>query len=154
MRSRWPTKLILIGKTDLDAAYRRIHANTTTASTCIVIVDKLAFLCLILYFGTTPAPEEYTTISEAEIDLGNDLLWGESWDTDDLNSPHRSLLPQAEKHQSAIHLETADPLEVDITDTEASMDGFIDYIITITVNDEHWIDREESAALLVIHTLF
>ena len=42
MQSRSPTKLILIGKTDLDAAYRRIHANTTTASTCVVIVDELA----------------------------------------------------------------------------------------------------------------
>ena len=34
------------------------------------------------------------------------------------------------------------------------MDGFIDDIITITVDDEHWIDRAKSAALLVIHTLF
>ena len=34
------------------------------------------------------------------------------------------------------------------------MDGFIDDIITITVNDDHWIDRAKSAALLVIHTLF
>ena len=34
------------------------------------------------------------------------------------------------------------------------MDGFIDYIITITVDYEHWIDRAKSAALLVICTLF
>ena len=34
------------------------------------------------------------------------------------------------------------------------MDGFIDDIITITVNDEHLIDHAKSAALLVIHTLF
>ena len=34
------------------------------------------------------------------------------------------------------------------------MDGFIYEIITITVSDEHWIDCEKSAALLVIHTLF
>ena len=31
MRNKWPTKLIFIGKTDPDAAYRRIHANATTA---------------------------------------------------------------------------------------------------------------------------
>ena len=41
MRSRWPTKRILIGKTDLDAAYRRIHAHANTASTCIAIVEEL-----------------------------------------------------------------------------------------------------------------
>ena len=32
--------------------------------------------------------------------------------------------------------------------------GFINYIITITVDDKHWIYRAKSAALLVIHTLF
>ena len=47
----------------------------------------------------------------------------------------------------------ADPLAVEIIATEASMDGFIDYIITITFDDDHWIDRAKSAALLVIHTL-
>ena len=30
----------------------------------------------------------------------------------------------------------------------------MDDIITITVDDNHWIDRAKSAALLVIHTLF
>ena len=119
MRIRWPTKLILIGKTDLDAAYRRIHANATTASTCISIVDELSFLCLRLPFGTTPAPEESMTVSETALDLGNDILRYEYWDTDDLNSPHQSLLTQEEKQQSASHLATADPLAVDITSTEA-----------------------------------
>ena len=34
------------------------------------------------------------------------------------------------------------------------MDGFIDDIITIKVDDKHWIDCAKSAAILVIHTLF
>ena len=107
-----------------------------------------------LPFGTTPAPAEYTNNSESTIDLGNDLLQNQSWDTNDLNLPHISLIPSEEKQQSASHLAKADPLAVDITATEASMDGFIDYIITITVNDEHWIDSAKSAALLFIHTIF
>ena len=154
MRSRWTTKRILVGKTDLDAAYRIIHAHANTALTCIAIFDELAFLCLRLPFGTTPVPAEYMTIREAEIDLGNDLLQDQSWDTNDLNSPHRSLLPTEEKQQSESHLEKSDPLAVDITATEASIDSFIDDITTITVDDDHWIDRAKSAALLVIHTLF
>ena len=97
---------------------------------------------------------EYTTVSESAIDLGNNLLQDESWDTDDLNSPHQSLLTLKEKQQSASHLKKADPLAVDITATEASMDGFINDIITITINDNHWIDRPKSADLLVIHKLF
>ena len=141
-------------KTDLDAAYRRIHANTKTASTCIATVDKLDFICLRSPFGTTPEPTEYMTVSEAEIDLGNDLIQDESWDTHDLNSSHQYLLPQEDKHQSASHLATSDPLAVDITSTEASMDGFIDNITTITVDNKQWIDRAKSAAILVIHTLF
>ena len=132
MQSRWPTKRILIGKTDLDAAYRRIHAHTNTALTCIAIVDELVFLCMRLPFGTKPAPAEYKTISEAAIDLDNDLIQDQSWDTNDLNPPHRSLLPPEEKQQSASHLEKADPLSVDTIATEASMYGFIDDIITIT----------------------
>ena len=134
MRSRWPTQLILIRKTDLEAAYRRIHANATTASTCIAVVNELAFLCLRLPFGPTPAPAEYTTFSQAAIYLGKNILRDETWDTDDLNSPHRSFLPQEKKQQSASHLATSDPLEVYITATEASMDGLIYDIITITVD--------------------
>ena len=68
--------------------------------------------------------------------------------------PHQSLLPQEEKQQSESHLVTADPLTVDITATEASMDSFINDIITITVDDEYWIDRAKIAALWVIYTLF
>ena len=93
MRSKWPTKQILIGYTDLDSAYRQIHATVTTAMPCIVIVDQLDFLCLRILFRTTLTPEEYTTLSEAAIDLGNNILRDESWDKDDLNSLHRSLLP-------------------------------------------------------------
>ena len=78
MRRKWPTKRILIGKTDLDAAYCRIHAIAKTASTCIAIVDELSFLCLRLPFGITLAPEEYVNFSEAAIDLGNDLLRDEA----------------------------------------------------------------------------
>ena len=96
-------------KTDLDAAYCLIHAKVTTALTCITIFEDLSFLCLRLPFGTTPAPAEYTTVSEATVDLGNDLLRDESWDTDDLNSPHQYLLPQEEKQQSERHLVTTDP---------------------------------------------
>ena len=131
-----------------------MHANAKTSSTCISIVDEPSFLFLQLPFGTIPAPAGYTTVSEVAIDLGNDLLRDESWDTDYLKSPHRSLIPKEDKQQSTSHIETACPLAVDITSTEESMDGFIDDIITITVDDENWLDRAKIAALLVIHTLF
>ena len=68
--------------------------------------------------------------------------------------PHISILPPEEKQLLSSHLAKADPLSVDIIATKASMDGFIDDIITITVDEHHRIDRAKGAALLVIHTLF
>ena len=65
-----------------------------------------------LTFGTTPVSSEYTTVSEAAIDLGNYLLRDEYWDTNDLNLPHQSLLLKEEKQQSASHLAMAYPLAV------------------------------------------
>ena len=71
------------------------------------------FLCLRLPFGNTPEPAEYTTVSEAAIDIGNDLLWDESWDTYDLNLQHQSLLSQEEKQKSANHITTTDSMSVE-----------------------------------------
>ena len=64
------------------------------------------------------------------------------------------MLPKEEKQQSTSHLATENPLAVDITSTGALMDGFINNIITITVDDKHWIYRANSVVLLIIHTLF
>ena len=71
-----------------------------------------------------------------------------------LNPTGGYLLPQEDKQQSTSHFATEDPLELDITATEVSIDGFIDGIVTITVDYKHWIYCARSAALLVIHTLF
>ena len=64
----------MIGKTDLNAVYRKIHKKSQTKSTCIVITNELSFFFLHLTFGTITAPSEYTTIIEAEIDIRNCLL--------------------------------------------------------------------------------
>ena len=90
MKKKWPTKWILIGKTYLHAAYRHIHENNKTTSTCISIVDKPDFFYLRLPFGNTTVPEECTTIREAEIYLVNDILRDESWDTTYIKSPHKT----------------------------------------------------------------
>ena len=97
-------KRICIGKMDLDGAYLRIHANATTALTCIEIVEKLACLYMRLPFGTTRATIEYMTTGKAEIGLGKNLPRYEYWDTENLNSPHRYSLPKEDKQQSKNHL--------------------------------------------------
>ena len=143
MRTKWPSKRILIGKTDLHAEYWRVHVNAQIAAACIAIVGKLNFLCLRLPFGTTPAPVEYTKISEAEIDLDNNLLADTSWDATDLKSPHRHLLPREDYMPDSDPLVKVYQLTVNIKAKEVSMDVFIDKIITITIDDPCWVEREE-----------
>ena len=147
MRIKWPSKCILIVKTDLDAAYQSVHENMQIASTCISIVVKVAFLFLRLHLGTTPAPEKYTT-------LGNYLLADASWDATNVQSPHRHLLPRYYYLPTSELLVKADQLAVNIEAKEALMDGFIDYIITITIDNPFWMDHAKNVALLVIHTIF
>ena len=94
IRIKFTSKHILIGIKDLYAAYRRVHANAKIASTRIVIMVKLDFLCLYFPFGTKPTPARYTTTSEAEIDPENYLIMDALWDTTNPQSPHRNLLPR------------------------------------------------------------
>ena len=154
MRIKWPSKLILIGKTDLYAAYRCVHANAKIALTYISIVVKLAFICLRLPFGTAPAPAEYTTISEAEIELGDDLPVDTSLDETNPQSSHRHLLPREDYIPASDPLVNVDQLSVNIEEKGASIDIFIDDIITITIDNPFWIECAKNSALLFIRTIF
>ena len=114
-----------------------MHADASTKTQryrrhAFAIVGKLAFLCLHLPFGNTLA--EYTTISEAAIDLGNYLLSDMSWDATNLQSPHRYFLPRDYHLPDSEPLFKTDQLAVNIESKEASMDGLIDEIITININ--------------------
>ena len=96
MQLKWTLKYILKDKIYLEATYQLIHTNLQILPTCIAIVGRFSFLCLELSFGTTPSPEEYTTISTVAIDLRSyllmDISW--SWDPSELQSPHSHLLPK------------------------------------------------------------
>ena len=45
-------------------------------------------------------------------------------------------------------------MKVKIEAKEASMDGFVDDIITINIDNPYWVERAKNLALLVIHTMF
>ena len=154
MRIKWPSKRILIGKTDLYAAYRRVYANSQIASTCITIVEKLVFLCLSLPYRTTPTPVDYTTISETAIYIGNDFLADTSWDATNLQFTHRNLLPREDYLPALEQLVKTDALAVNIKVKEFSMYGFIDDISTITIDNPCWLERVNNVALLIIHIIF
>ena len=84
----------------------------------------------------------------------NDLIRDKSWDATELQSFHRHLIEEYEYHPVKDPLVQADQLAVDIEAKEASMDGFINDIITITIDDPIWVKRAKNAASLVIHTIF
>ena len=154
MRNKWPSRRIVIGKTYLDAAYQRVHKNAQIADTCIKIVGKPAFLCLRLPFGNTPAPSEYTIISEAETDLGNNLLADTSRDAKNLQSPHQKLLPREGYLPASDPLVKEDHIVVNIEAKDSSMYGFIDEIITITIDNLRLVECTKNTALLIIYTIF
>ena len=77
-----------------------------------------------------------------------------SWDTTNLQSPHQNLLPTEDYLPAYDLLVKAYQLVVNIEAKEASIDGFIDEIITITIDDPHWVERAKNADLLIIHTIF
>ena len=135
-------------------SYRLIYTNMRIASTCISILDTLFLLCICLHFVTTPAPVEYTKVSYGTIDLGNYIPRDKSWDATELQSPHRHLLKDEEYQSGSDPLVQADTLAVDVEVKEASMDRFVNYIITINIDEPSWLDYAKNAALLVIHTIF
>ena len=74
----------MIRKTDIDATFWHIRINGQIESTSILIVENISLLCLCINFGTTPAPAEYTAVSKAAIDLGDDLLRDKLWDAKEI----------------------------------------------------------------------
>ena len=43
---------------------------------------------------------------------------------------------------------------MNIKENEASMNGFVDEIIGIVIDDPFWVERAKNVALLVIHAIF
>ena len=64
MRHRHPGIPIIITKTDMDAAYRRIHSAIQATVTCITILANIAYLLTTLPFGSSPAPALFSIISD------------------------------------------------------------------------------------------
>ena len=105
-------------------------------------------------FGTTPATAEYTTISEAAIYFRNGILADVPWDATNLQSHHRHLISREEHIPSSHPLVKVKQLAVNIEAKEASMDGFIGDIISITIDNTFWVENTKNAVLLVINTMF
>ena len=91
-----PNDHIMMSKTDLDAAYRRLHVMLRFALMCITIIDRIAYLLTRLPFGSTPAADEFCTVSETITDLAQWLAEDASWEPSTIHSPLSRLIPNLE----------------------------------------------------------
>ena len=153
-RLRHPQKKIYIIKTDLDAAYRRIHVHPTIALKQVSIVDQIAYIGLRLPFGSMPAPSLFCTISDAVFDLAQDLVDDESWQVDYLYSPNQHKLPTKSEMNDSIPFVQAKPLLVKVPDRDCFIDGYIDDGIAASVDVDNNLLKLQNCAPLAIHLIF
>lgn len=155
LRIRNPFAPILLGKYDLDAAYRRIHARHKEARQCITIIDRIAYLLTRLPFGTTPAADCFTTASEVVTDLAQLIAEDDSWDPLDLHSPLADEVPEADLPSSEVNLEIKPlPLIKDLEPKNIYHDVYIDDIVSVVLAYTKYILRARQAAPLAIHSIF
>ena len=128
IRRRHPNTPILITKTDMDSAYRRVHAAMQAAVTCITVLMEIAYLLTRLPFGSAPAPALFSIISDSTTDLAFDLSLDPTWDTSSLQSSFPFLDPKPTMEPSSISFGKADPLIVKLPPRNIVADNFIDDI--------------------------
>ena len=134
MRRRHPDKPILMSKTDMDAAYRRIHTQLQSAVTCITILGNIAYLLLRLPFGSAPAPSIFGDVSDTVTDLAQDLALDPTWDPQTLQADFEFLdLPPVYLNEN-VKYEAAGTLAVELPPRDIVSDNFIDDIFQAGVD--------------------
>ena len=153
MRIRHPEKIIFMNKTDMDAAYRRIHTNMQAAVTCITIIDELAYLLVRLPFGSGPAPSIFSTVSDTAADTAQDLAMDTSWDPNELHSHFQlDFAPCVEPTE--IPFAPADTLAMTLPPRDICTDNFIDDLFQACVHTGDNAERIKHAVPLILDTMF
>ena len=142
LRLLHPSIHILFNKTDLDAAYRRLHVALAYALLCITIISRIAYLLVRLPFGTTPAADEFCTVSESITDLSQAIADDKTWNPTTLKSDQCGQIPEPSLTglEDIVH-EVPFPLLVPIIPKSIYMDVYIDDIITIVLYLHHLIEK-------------
>ena len=86
MRFRHTNTRILSSKSDMNSAYRRLHATLKAASSCITIIDKIAYILFRLPFGASPAVGLFSILSDITTDLTTEIAEDVTWNPDELHS--------------------------------------------------------------------
>lgn len=92
LRLEFPETEIHLFKYDFEYAYRRLHVLPLHEVLTTIVVNSLAYLLTRLPFGCACGPSKYSEVSEAIFDTANDLIEDETWNPDQLHSPHKDKL--------------------------------------------------------------
>jgi hypothetical protein len=159
LRHRYPTKRILLTKTDWKAAYRRGHLNIGTAVQCATQMDQILLMPLRMTFGGAPCPSEWSCLSDTGSDIATDIANSPDWNPNELVSPHQSRLPPVPAcnparppPQPAAELLFDFPKEDE--DLLCKFDNYIDDLIGVGVDTgPDSVQRLAAAGSLAIHVL-
>ena len=154
LRSKHPSKRILLAKHDLDSAYRRLHWKAKIALLSITIVGSLAYILTRLCFGISSGPSEWCLISELIVDFANILILDPTWSTDSLRTS-REGIPSSSSYLN----DTSAPFKTkklmyNIEIDQCHIDGYIDDLITIILDTEDLQKRANHVIPLLLHTFF
>jgi hypothetical protein len=154
IRKQHPNKIILMSKTDMDAAYRRIHASMKSAVTCITIVQDIAYLLVRLPFGSSPAPSIFSIISDTITDVAWDLSLDPTWCPKSLHSSFEFINNPPTYLSEAIPFEHANNLTVPLPPREIVSDNFIDDIFQAGVDINDNAERLKHSVPLALEAFF
>ena len=156
MRLKHPTEKIYINKTDLDAAFRRLHVFLKHAVMCVTVVGSMGYILGRCPFGTNKGPGKFCVTSEMVIDLSQEMADKPTWDPSKIKSPHYDKFPAIEQtFNREDRFAKAMPLLLKIFEKQIYIDGFIDNIMMIVVGeDAEMIKRAQGAVPLALHAIF
>ena len=93
-------------------------------------------------------------MSETITDLANDILACPDWDPEQVHSPHKDNIPQAEILPTNIPFASALPVDVNVQpSTKSKVDCYIDNLVPVVLYTEDNAVRGANAVPLAMHTV-
>ena len=135
LRLKYPKEPILVGKFDMDSAYRRIFVWLRHALMCTTIIGHIAYLLTRLPFGAAPAAGGFSVVSEFVADTAQELAEDKTWDHEEFHSDlTEGIEPFQTEFDESIPLAEVRPLLIEVEPKDTSIDCYIDDFIVTTIN--------------------
>ncbi|KAL9186588.1 hypothetical protein ACHAXT_005826 [Thalassiosira profunda] len=171
IRYHHPDGRILMCKSDIEKAYRRLHTAPRIAAKCIsawetnelddsgsMVKKFIGLLLTRLPFGSSPAPAEFSICSETVFDLAGDLLLCPKWDPSTLPSPYIDRIPPPRRLPDETPFGRALPADVHLPSFQkGGVEGYIDdgaIAVLDSPSNSRMVDRARQALPMATHLVF